>query len=107
MDDVKVHYNSSKPAEVGAHSYAQGHEIHLSRVEKKIYLMKPHMCTAKEGRVKPTKSVNGMPVNDNPSLEKEADNMGAKALNENKFNVHSKLQNRIYQIQYKEIQMIF
>ena len=93
MDDVKVHYNSSKPAEVGAHSYAQGHEIHLSPGrEKDLPHETAHVAQQKEGRVKPTKSVNGMPVNDNPSLEKEADNMGAKALQMKiNLNVHSKV----------------
>ncbi|MGB0839829.1 MAG: DUF4157 domain-containing protein, partial [Chitinophagales bacterium] len=29
MDDVKVHYNSDKPAQLQAHAYAQGTDIHL------------------------------------------------------------------------------
>jgi hypothetical protein len=29
MDDVKVHYNSNKPAQLNAHAYAQGTDIHL------------------------------------------------------------------------------
>ncbi|WP_281243411.1 hypothetical protein [Desulfobacula phenolica] len=32
-----------------------------------------------EGRVNTTTQVNGMQVNDNPSLEKEADILGSKA----------------------------
>ena len=31
LDHVKVHYNSSKPAAVQAHAYAQGSEIHLGQ----------------------------------------------------------------------------
>lgn len=30
MDDVKVHYNSDKPATLKAHAYAQGTDIHLA-----------------------------------------------------------------------------
>ena len=29
MNDVKVHYNSDKPAQLQAHAYAQGTDIHL------------------------------------------------------------------------------
>ena len=30
MDHVKVHYNSSQPAQLNAHAYAQGSEIHVA-----------------------------------------------------------------------------
>ena len=30
MDDVKVHYNSDKPAQLQAHAYAQGTDIHVA-----------------------------------------------------------------------------
>jgi hypothetical protein len=30
LDDVKVHYNSSKPTVLKAHAYAQGTDIHLA-----------------------------------------------------------------------------
>uniref|UniRef100_UPI0027B8A1A5 hypothetical protein n=1 Tax=Daejeonella sp. TaxID=2805397 RepID=UPI0027B8A1A5 len=30
MDDVKVHYNSSKPAQLKAYAYAQGTDIHIA-----------------------------------------------------------------------------
>ena len=38
------------------------------------------MVQQAQGRVQPTTSVNGKPVNDDASLEQEADNMGAKAM---------------------------
>lgn len=82
MDDVKVHYNSSKPAQMQAHAYAQGTNIHIaSGQEKHLAHEAWHVVQQKQGRVKPTTSVNGAPVNDNVSLEREADVMGAKALN--------------------------
>lgn len=81
LDHVKVHYNSSKPAAVQAHAYAQGSTIHLaSGQEKHLPHELGHVVQQAEGRVKPTTSVNGMAVNDSPALEKEADIMGAKAL---------------------------
>ena len=39
MDDVKVHYNSDKPAQLHAHACAQGTEIHVASGQEK-YL--PH-----------------------------------------------------------------
>jgi hypothetical protein len=81
LDHVNVHYNSSKPASVQAHAYAQGSDIHLaSGQEKHLPHELGHVVQQAQGRVKPTTSVAGMAVNDNPSLESEADSLGAKAL---------------------------
>lgn len=80
MDDVKVHYNSSKPSQLQAHAYAQGSNIHLaSGQEKHLPHEAWHVAQQKQGRVQPTTTVNGQKVNDNPVLEQEADTMGAKA----------------------------
>ncbi|MGY0035727.1 eCIS core domain-containing protein [Pedobacter sp. NJ-S-72] len=35
MDDVKVHYNSDKPAQLQAYAFAQGTDIHLSSGQEK------------------------------------------------------------------------
>ena len=82
MDDVKVHYNSAKPAQLNAHAYAQGTEIHLaSGQEKHLPHEAWHVAQQKQGRVKPTMQMKGkVNVNDDEGLEKEADVMGAKAL---------------------------
>ena len=32
MDDVKVHYNSDKPAQFNANEYAQGTDVHLAEL---------------------------------------------------------------------------
>ncbi len=80
MDDVKVHYNSSKPSQLNAHAYAQGSNIHLAPGQEKHLPHEAwHTAQQKQGRVQPTTTVNGQKVNDNPALEKEADVMGAKA----------------------------
>jgi hypothetical protein len=80
LDDVKVHYNSSKPAQLKAHAYAEGNQIHLAQgQEKHLGHEAWHVVQQKENRVSPTKQINGVGVNDNSSLEKEADTMGAKA----------------------------
>jgi hypothetical protein len=82
MDDVKVHYNSSKPAQLHAHAYAQGSTIHMAPGQEKHLAHEAwHVVQQKQGRVRPTlqlkESVN---INDDTSLEQEADIMGAKAL---------------------------
>jgi hypothetical protein len=82
MDDVKVHYNSSQPAQLNAHAYAQGSEIHIaSGQEKHLPHEAWHVIQQKQGRVKPTMQLKGkVNVNDDKGLEKEADVMGNKAL---------------------------
>ncbi|MBK6265112.1 DUF4157 domain-containing protein [Marivirga sp. S37H4] len=82
MDDVKVHRNSDKPAQLNAHAYAQGTDIHLaSGQEKHLPHEAWHVVQQKQGRVKPTTQLKGkVNINDDEGLEKEADVMGAKAL---------------------------
>ncbi|MGB3468276.1 MAG: DUF4157 domain-containing protein [Cyclobacteriaceae bacterium] len=81
MDDVRVHKNSSKPAQLNAHAYAQGSDIHLAAGQEKHLPHEAwHVVQQKQGRVKPTIKLKGtVPVNDDRHLENEADVMGAKA----------------------------
>ena len=80
--DVKVHYNSDKPAQLQAHAYAQGTGIHLAPGQEKHLPHEAwHVVQQKQGRVKPTLQLkNKVNVNDDAALEKEADEMGAEAL---------------------------
>ncbi|MFT4757768.1 MAG: hypothetical protein ACI91R_002425 [Vicingaceae bacterium] len=82
LDDVKVHHNSDKPAQLQAHAYAQGTDIHLgSGQEKHLPHEAWHVIQQKQGRVKPTMQMKGKAnINDDAGLEKEADVMGVKAL---------------------------
>ena len=82
LSDVKVHRNSDKPAQLQAHAYAQGTDIHLGPgQEKHLPHELGHVVQQKKGRVKPTVQLKGkVNVNDDPGLEKEADVLGAKAL---------------------------
>uniref|UniRef100_UPI0040479363 eCIS core domain-containing protein n=1 Tax=Algoriphagus sp. TaxID=1872435 RepID=UPI0040479363 len=88
LNDVKVYRNSDKPAQLQAHAYAQGTDIHLGPGQDQHLPHEAwHVVQQKQGRVKPTVKVNGdVPVNDSPSLEEEATNMGQKALNLNTQN---------------------
>jgi Domain of unknown function (DUF4157)/DNase/tRNase domain of colicin-like bacteriocin len=82
MNDVKVHYNSDKPAQLNAHAYAQGTQIHIaSGQEKHLPHEAWHVVQQKQGRVKPTMQLRGkVAINDDAGLEKEADVMGEKAM---------------------------
>ncbi len=89
MDDVKVHYNSDKPAQLNAHAYAQGTDIHLaSGQEKHLPHEAWHVVQQKQGRVQPTMMMKAkVPINDDQGLEKEADIMGARALQMKPFSL--------------------
>ena len=80
LDDVRVHYNSSKPAAVQAQAYAQGTDIHLAPGQEKHLPHEAwHVVQQKQGRVKPTLQMKGVAINDDAGLEREADRMGATA----------------------------
>ena len=52
LGDVKVHYNSPKPAQLQAHAYAQGTDIHVaSGQEKHVPHEAWHVVQQKQGRV--------------------------------------------------------
>jgi hypothetical protein len=92
MDDVKVHYNSQQPAQLNAHAYAQGTDIHIaSGQEKHLPHEAWHVVQQKQGRVKPTLQMKGkVNINDDAGLEKEADVMGEKAMQTKAFDRHPK-----------------
>lgn len=84
MDDVKVHYNSSEPAKVNAHAYAQGNEVHLGAgQEKHLPHELGHVAQQKMMDIKPDSKLNGQLINTDEKLEKEADSIGQKAIDYN------------------------
>jgi hypothetical protein len=81
MDDVKVHYNSAKPAQLQAHAYAQGTDIHLAPGQERHLPHEAwHVVQQKQGRVPNTTQFKGLAGNDEARLENKADVMGTKAL---------------------------
>lgn len=81
MDDVRVHYNSVKPATVQALAYTQGTNIHVAPGQERHLPHEAwHVVQQMQGRVQPTMQLQGMNVNDDEGLEKEADVMGGKVL---------------------------
>lgn len=88
FSSVRVHPESSKAPEVGALAYTQGTDIHFapgqfkpetSTGQQLLGHELTHVIQQSEGRVQPTTEIGGMAVNDDISLENEADLLGAKA----------------------------
>lgn len=82
MDHVKVHYNSPQPAQLNAHAFAQGSDIHIAPGQERHLPHEAwHVVQQAQGRVQPTTQMKaGVAINDDAGLESEADAMGAKAL---------------------------
>ena len=81
LSGVRVHRNSRAPERVQALAYTQGRDIHVAPGQDRHLAHEGwHAVQQMEGRVRPTTSANGVAINDDPGLEREADAMGAKAL---------------------------
>jgi hypothetical protein len=82
LDDVTVHYNSEKPAQLQALAYTEGTHIHVAPGQERHLPHEAwHVVQQAQGRVRPTLRTNGaVPVNDDAALEHEADVMGARAV---------------------------
>jgi hypothetical protein len=81
LDNVKVHYNSAQPSQLNALAYAQGSDIHLAPGQERHLPHEAwHVVQQAQGRVLPTMQMkDGVPVNDDQGLEREADVMGREA----------------------------
>jgi hypothetical protein len=81
LSGVRVHYNSEKPAHLNALAYTQGQVIEVGPGQDRHLPHEAwHAVQQMQGRVRPTMLLKGVAVNDNTRLEKEADLMGRKAL---------------------------
>jgi hypothetical protein len=80
MGNVKVHYNSSKPAQLQALAYAQGSDIHVGPGQERHLPHEAwHVVQQRQGRVRPTMQAMGAAINNDGRLESEADVMGMRA----------------------------
>jgi hypothetical protein len=81
MSEVRVHRNSDKPAQLNALAYAQGNDIHLGPGQETHLPHEAwHVVQQRQGRVQATMDLGGVGINDDKSLEGEADAMGAQAV---------------------------
>ncbi|MEM8639587.1 MAG: DUF4157 domain-containing protein [Cyanobacteria bacterium P01_G01_bin.54] len=79
LDQVKVHYNSIKPAQMSAHAYTQGTDIYMGPGQERHLSHEGwHVVQQMQGRVKATRQLKGMGLNDDAGLEREANVMGEK-----------------------------
>ncbi len=90
LDHVRVHRNSPKPAQVQAHAYAQGSEIHLAPGQEQHLPHEAwHVVQQMQGRVRATRQLQtATPINDEPHLEREAHRMGARAMSGTRVAMH-------------------
>jgi hypothetical protein len=80
MSGVRVYRNSDQPAQLNAHAYTQGQAIHLGPGQEQHLAHEAwHVVQQQQGRVHESTQLAGVPLNDDPALEHEADVMGAKA----------------------------
>ncbi|WP_313562964.1 eCIS core domain-containing protein [Ruminiclostridium cellobioparum] len=80
MENVRVNYNSDKPAQLGASAYTQGPEIYVAPgQDKRLPHEAWHVVQQSQGRVKPAMQISGVQINNDEALELEAENMGDKA----------------------------
>ncbi|MDE6016016.1 MAG: DUF4157 domain-containing protein [Acetatifactor sp.] len=80
MDDVRVHYNSGRPSQLGALAYTQGSHVYVAPgQERHLGHELGHVIQQKQGRVRATASFDGVAVNLDDRLEQEADNYDRQA----------------------------
>jgi hypothetical protein len=88
FSDVKIHTNSSKASDIGAQAFTQGNNVHFAQAkfnpssqsgQELIGHELSHVVQQREGRVKPTTQMKGVAINNDSSLEREADVQGTKA----------------------------
>ncbi len=102
FSDVNIHSSDNSATHMGALAYTQGNNVHFapgqynpntSKGQELLGHELTHVVQQRQGRVQPTKQGKGMPVNDNPSLENEADVMGKMAAEGKRIQRKSRLQN--------------
>jgi HopA1 effector protein family/Domain of unknown function (DUF4157) len=80
LDAIRVHYHSSKPAEMQALAYTQGTEIYVGPgQEQHVPHEAWHVVQQIQGRVQPTWQKKGLSISAHPALEREAELMGKRA----------------------------
>lgn len=79
LDDVKIHYNSSRPARLDALAYTRGNQVYLGPgQEKHLSHELGHVVQQKLGLVRPdTRHESGELLNTSRVLERQADRIGA------------------------------
>lgn len=89
FSDVAVHADSTRAATMGALAYTEGSDLHFapgqyspgsSRGRELIGHELAHVLQQRDGRVRATSRVDGVAVNDDQGLERDADRQSRRAL---------------------------
>lgn len=73
-DDVRVHYRSESPAQLQAYAFTRGNEVFIAPgQERHLPHELVHIAQQKSGMVQPTRYIAGVPINDDASLESQAE----------------------------------
>ena len=81
LTGVRVFRQSSEPAQLKAHAFTRGTDIHLAPGQDQHLAHEAwHVVQQLDGRVQADSSVAGVAINTSPALENEADKMGQRAL---------------------------
>jgi len=76
FDDVRIHYNSNAPLQLRAYAYTRGNDVYIAPGQEK-YLGHElgHVIQQKKGMVRANAYLNGIPLNTDEHLEREADRL--------------------------------
>ena len=101
LDNVRIHYNSGKPQELCAYAYTQGSHVYISPGQEK-YLPHElgHVVQQMRGKVRPAMQIKGVNINNDSTLEREADMLGRCQLHTNDSSAENIGQNNIVQCYY-------
>jgi len=82
FSSVRVHHGDTA-SKLGAAAFTQGDNVHFAPGQYNTSNLGhelAHVVQQRQGRVSATGSVGGQPLNDNPGLEREADQAAARAM---------------------------
>lgn len=86
LSDTAVHFDSSKPAQIGAHAYAQGNSVYIGPGQERFLGHElTHVVQQKQGIVQSDSTIGGLPVNTSEALEHAADAMSVTSAPETGF----------------------
>lgn len=86
LSDTAVHFDSSKPAQIGAHAYAQGNSVYIGPGQERFLGHElTHVVQQKQGIVQSDSMIGGLPVNTSEALEHAADAMSVTSAPETGF----------------------
>lgn len=92
FDDVRIHYNSGRPARFQSLAYTQGTNVYIAPgQEKHLRHELGHVIQQKQGLVRPAIRYDNALLNNDPYLENQADRFAAGSSASGEAHVHMHL----------------